>query len=304
VTAPDTQNRSTGSTACSVVIAAHNAAGTLGAQLDALADQVGDLELEVIVVANRCSDGTVELVESYQRTGQFPHQLRVIRADRRAAATYARNRGVEAASHQWILVCDADDVVWPTWARELSSSLRDGDMVSGALALWNPNSYPDPTTMRGFEIEVPDDVRYDFLPAVVGANHAFRRSIWATIGGYDEDFVNATDIDFAWRAQLAGGKLVCNDQATVYYRDRPTLRGIYGRERAYGRAEAQLYRKFHRHGMPKPRRLRRRPSVRWAHQLATTYRLLTPGGRRVWIAHLGKNLGRLEGSLKHRVAYL
>jgi len=296
--------RSSGRAACSVVIAAHNAAGTLGAQLNALAHQEGDLKLEVVVVANRCTDRTVELVERHRRSGRFPHELQVVRADERAAATYARNRGVEIASHQWILVCDADDIVWPTWAHELCSSLRDADLVGGALALWDPNNLPDPTGIRALDIAVPDGVRYDFLPAVVGANHAFRRSIWTSIGGYDEEFVNATDMDFAWRVQLAGGRLVYNDRATVYYRDRPTLRGIYLRELAYGRADAQLYRKFRAHGMPKPRRFRRRPTVRWAHQVATTYRLLTPAGRRIWIAHLGKNVGRLSGSLKHRVVYL
>lgn len=296
---------SAGSTvSCSVVIAAHNAAGTLGAQLDALAGQEGDLELEIIVVANRCTDDTVGLVESYRQAGHYPHKLRVIRADLRAASTYARNRGVEIASHHRILVCDADDMVWPTWAYELCSSLENADVVSGALALWNPNTYPNPTQMHEFEIEIPDDVRYDFLPAFVGANHAFRRSLWTAIDGYDEAFVNATDIDFSWRAQLAGGKFVCNEQAMVYYRDRPTLRGIFRRERAYGRAEAQLYRKFRPYGMPKTRRLRRLPAIRWAHQIATTYRLLTAGGRRTWVAHLGKNLGRLQGSVQHRVFYL
>jgi len=287
-----------------VVIAAHNAAETLGDQLDALAGQEGGPELEVVVVANQCTDDTVALVERYQQRGDYPHELRVVRADDRPSANYARNRGVEAASYSLILACDADDIVWPEWSRELDESLLAADIVAGATVRWNPNEYPDPRSMTELDFGVPDDVRYEFLPAVIGANHAFRRSIWAKIGGYDEAFVNATDIDFAWRAQLAGGRYVGSDKAKVYYRDRATVRGVYARQRAYGRADAQLFRKFRQYGMPKARGLRRRPSVRYAHQLVTAYRLLTPGGRRIWIGHLGKNIGRLEGSWKHRVLYL
>ena len=287
-----------------MVIPAHNAADTLGEQLDALARQEGDLELEVVVVANLCSDDTVGLVERYRLMGDYPYRLRVVRADERPSANYARNRGVEEASYSLILACDADDVVWPEWARELYSSLLTADIVAGATVRWDSNDFPDPTSMTELDSGVPDDIRYEFLPAVIGANHAFRRSIWEKIGGYDEDFVNATDIDFAWRAQLAGGRYVSNDRARVYYRDRTTVRGVYARQRAYGRADAQLFRKFRQYGMPKPRRVRRRPFVRYLHQLVTAYRLLTPAGRRVWIGHLGKNVGRLQGSIKYRVLYL
>ena len=298
------RRRATDGKACSVIIAAHNAADVLSVQLDALARQEGDIALEVIVVANQCSDGTVALVERYQRAGDYRHDLRVIRADERAAATYARNQGVEIASYPMLLVCDADDIVWPTWSHELYLSLLDADLVGGATVRWNPHDHPDPASIQHLEISFAGEVRYDFLPAVVGANHAFRRSIWDKIGGYDESFVNATDVDFAWRAQLAGARFASNEKALVYYRDRPTVHGEYVRHRAYGRADAQLFRKFRKYGMPKPRRLRRRPSVRYVHQLVTAYRLLTPDGRRTWIGHLGKNVGRLQGSLKHHVLYL
>ena len=77
----------------SVVIPAHNAAETLGAQLDAVCAQAAP-DAEIIVVDNASTDGTAALVDA--RAATDPRVRRLVATNGRGPS-YARNAGVEAA---------------------------------------------------------------------------------------------------------------------------------------------------------------------------------------------------------------
>src|SRR3954447_15734888 len=98
-------------TSVSVVIPALNAAGTIGTQLEALAQQDADVEWEVIVVDNGSSDTTLEVCRSYE--SRLP-ALRTLTCARPGTSA-ARNTGAAASSADLLLFCDADDEVAPGW---------------------------------------------------------------------------------------------------------------------------------------------------------------------------------------------
>ncbi|MBA2624808.1 MAG: glycosyltransferase family 2 protein, partial [Acidimicrobiia bacterium] len=102
----------------SVVIPSLDAAHVIGQQLDALAGQTFDGDWEVVVVDNGSKDGTASLAESW--TDRLP-ALRVVDASERQAHTYARNAGARAATGDWLLYCDADDIVAPGWVAAFAS---------------------------------------------------------------------------------------------------------------------------------------------------------------------------------------
>ncbi|MEM1054513.1 MAG: glycosyltransferase [Bacteroidota bacterium] len=109
----------------SVVIAAHNEADHLGALLDALAMQTHEA-FEVVIVDDRSTDATAEIVR--QRAENFPVPLRLVqvREDDTAASPQspvvplppkknALTRAIEAAAHDRLAFTDADCTPTPGW---------------------------------------------------------------------------------------------------------------------------------------------------------------------------------------------
>lgn len=125
----------------SVVIPAYNAAGTIGAQLAALAGETSERSFEVLVVDNNSSDARAEVVAAH--AGTVPG-LRVVTAKERAGAAHARNAGVREARGNLLLFCDADDEVHAAWLDEMADALATADMVGGAIEMdqLNPPNGP------------------------------------------------------------------------------------------------------------------------------------------------------------------
>ncbi len=112
----------------SVVIPVHNVAATLGAQLDALADQDYRGDFEVIVADNLSTDRTRDVIASF--SSRLPG-LRLVKAFEKQGASYARNVGTRAATGDLILGCDGDDVVLGGWVSGLVDALSRFDIVGG-----------------------------------------------------------------------------------------------------------------------------------------------------------------------------
>ena len=89
-----------------VVVPAHNEEQVLDQQLQALLAQDWEGDWEIVVVDNRSTDGTSDLVERYAaRTDN----LRLLRADRKADKAYAVNEAAASTTAPALAFCDADD---------------------------------------------------------------------------------------------------------------------------------------------------------------------------------------------------
>lgn len=89
----------------SVVIPAYNAAATIARTLNSVLAQTCPAH-EIIVVDDGSSDNTAEVVAVYGDLVTYLWQ-------KNAGPSSARNRGVEAASGDWIAFLDADDWYYP-----------------------------------------------------------------------------------------------------------------------------------------------------------------------------------------------
>ena len=96
--------------AISVVIPAYNAAATLGRALESVLAQ-GYSAHEIVVVDDGSADATGAVVAGYANSAKAP-PVRYLRQDN-AGPSAARNRGVEAATGDWIAFLDADDWYYP-----------------------------------------------------------------------------------------------------------------------------------------------------------------------------------------------
>lgn len=224
---------------CTVVIPAYNAEGTIEIQLRALAAQSTREPFEVLVVDNNSTDGTAAVVQQWADS----LDLRVVPTSARQGVSVARNAGVAAATTGCILICDADDEVSPGWVGAMLDGLREAPFVGGpveTVKLSGPSAAWVSLPARTTELLEAWGVRYPF-----GGNTAFRREVFDAAGGYDEDYpAGAEEIDFAWRAKLAGFEATYVPDALLHYRIRTDLRGVLRQQFNSGQGAAQLYARF------------------------------------------------------------
>ena len=281
----------------SVVIPTYNAVATLGAQLDALDAQDYQGPVEVVVADNGSTDGLIGFLAG--RRGRLP--VRRVDAGDRKGVSHARNVGTREARGDLVLICDADDVVAPGWVRALVSAARGADVAGGPLdpSLINKDGAP------AWRFPHPADrlpVKLRFLPYAHGCNVAVWRDVITSLGGWDESYgPGGEDVDFAWRVQLAGGRLVNVPDAVVHYRHRSSLRGLARQMAGYAEADVLLYRRFRADGA------HRRPTtaaLRDVWWLASRLPLLRrPHVRGLWMNRAGQLRGRVRGSWRYRVYY-
>jgi FkbM family methyltransferase len=233
----------------SVIIPAHDAADTLGRQLEALWAQARSGPFEVLVVANRCTDETATVAESFGDR----LNLRVIAADELASAAYARNVGAQEASGPYLLFCDADDQVDPTWVAGMVEPMQQGraDLVGGRIRV-DREGLPDWIYRWRYAGLDGRCIHGGSLPFVMGASLAVRREAFGDVGGFDVRFAGAgaEEVDLCWRLLRAGYRLAEAPNATVLYEPRRDARRASSQARGYVRGGRLLAAK---EGTLKPR---------------------------------------------------
>lgn len=210
----------------SVVIPARNATATIGQQLEALSRQSVPVD-EVIVVDNASTDGLADLVRAFAANNSGPTRFRVVHCAQ-PGVNHARNAGVQAAVGQYILLCDADDVVDADWSAALVDCLRSHRLVGGATV-------PFTTTLStaallsllrdGSRNLPPVDRRLWNLQTAIGCNLGFHRSLWEELHGFDVRINGSLDEnELVFRARLHGVELALCDRAVVAYRRDTSLK--------------------------------------------------------------------------------
>lgn len=285
--------------AVSVVIPAYNAQATLAAQLEALAAQTFPGRFEVIVSDNGSTDSTCDIVEPFADR----LAIRVVDSSDRRGAGHARNVGTAAATGELIAHCDADDIVDAAWLAALVEASADADLVGGALEHEMLNDAGS-RSWRGTDGADGLPRPLDFLPFAISANCAVRRSVWERIGGWKEDYEHGgDDVDFFWRAQLDGYRLVFAPGAVVHYRHRASLTGVARQVRDFSRAEVRLFCDYRHLGIS--RRSLRQVGRSYLYPMTRLpYLVMSRQRRGWWVVVTAATWGRIAGSLHHRVLYL
>lgn len=219
----------------SVVIPARNAGSTIAAQLGALATQLDAPPFEVIVVDNASTDSTAH--EAHRWVQRIP-SLRIVPCAE-IGIDRARNAGVRSASADRILICDADDVVGAQWVAAMTDALERIDLVGGTL---DTTSLNDEFLRSTRDVAPPGELPSPYWgrPYAVGANIGFRREVFDRVGGFDPEMQGAEELDFCWRAQLAGCSIAAVPDAVVGYRFRRGLRAAMRQSFASGRGCAHV----------------------------------------------------------------
>ncbi|MFZ5992455.1 MAG: glycosyltransferase family 2 protein [Deinococcota bacterium] len=216
----------------SVIVPTHNRRSLLERKLQALEGQPG--EFEVIVVADGCTDGTVEWLERYP--AGFP--LRLLEIEGKGAA-YARNRGAEVARGEILLFSDDDVVPGPGWiAAHQRAHAAPKTVAVGRLLL--------PPGLKGSgAAELPGPTL--FWWNATGNNTSLPKSLFEEVGGYDSAHFagyGGEDPDLAYRLRKAGARFVFLREAEAIHEAWDYQSSAMGRARKAGAAHMRLYRKY------------------------------------------------------------
>lgn len=277
----------------SVVIPARDAASTLGRQLESLDAQEYGGDWEVIVCDNLSSDATAVIAREWSaRSARY----RLVPAAGRLGVNHARNTGAAAARFDRIAFVDADDEVAPGWLDAMAGALERHPCVGGEVV---PDRDPGLRTLP-----CPSEPCLGFLPAPLGANCGCRAEVFHALGGFDEAFLwGGNEIEFFWRAQLAGFELGYASDAIVHYRLRSTASERHAQTRRQAAAQVLLFKRFGWCGMP-----RSDPGMAvkaWTKLLLDLPRFVLGGcAEEQWRHEWARRAGRLEGSVAHRTLYL
>lgn len=222
----------------SVVIAAYNAAETLGVQLAALTAEPTGFPFEILVCDNGSTDGTADLVEAFRSPVAT---VRLIDASARRGPAAARNIGAESARAPLLAFCDADDEVAPTWVIGMRDAVATHGFVAGSFEFDKLNEGAELVGL--WTAQSSGLTRKSFLPAfqVAGAgNMGIRADAFARVGGFYEGLRTAEDDDLCLRVQLSGQPLVFVPELVLHVRRRGGLRQLCRQAFAYAAGEKRI----------------------------------------------------------------
>jgi glycosyltransferase involved in cell wall biosynthesis len=280
----------------SVVVPFRNAGRYIRALMESLAGQQCSGSWELVAVDNRSTDRTKAIIEHYATEVA----VRVVGAPRKCNPSYARNVGAKAAVGTKLLFVDADDQVAPGYLAAMADALNDHQLVTSRVDSMTLN----PEWVRAAQGDAWQEDRiavfFNFLPAT-GVNIGIRACDFDRLGGFPEAFSGSEDVAFSWTAYRQGLRPYLVPDAIYRYRYRDTPMGLFRQSVNWGRDNALLYKRFRHAGMPG------RPlSQAWTEWRTASTAFLRSRGRAERapsIVRLGFCVGRLKGSVVHRVPY-
>jgi GT2 family glycosyltransferase len=202
----------------SVIVPTFNGRKSIGQCLAALSNQDWNEEIEIIVVDDGSSDGTMEVVQSY------PHAI--LLRQNNAGPAAARNRGALAAKGEVLVFTDDDCRPLPDFVRRIVEPLRQETGIVGAKGTYRSEQSSLIARFRQVEYEeryaIMKGYRHiDFIDTYAAA---FRKDAFNSVGGFDEKMLASEDVDLSFRLAASGQRMIFVPDAIVYHRHCESLR--------------------------------------------------------------------------------
>jgi GT2 family glycosyltransferase len=246
-------------------------------------------DLELVLVDNASSDGSVELARSVD----LPFPLVVVENDDNLSFADANNDGVERARSDLVLLLNNDvEPFEPGWLKELVDCLeREAAAAVGATLLHGAKHRDRPgggyvLQHRGVELVREAGFVVPFnsgdgeelqpfgaadlpRPACTAACLLVRRDAFDSVGGFTTGFRwGWEDVDLGFKLNAAGERVLCSGRSVLFHHESSTR----------GRAGREWSRRTRRHNQ----RLFMR---RWGPQARREYMLDRIGGSGFWTDH-------------------
>jgi len=188
---------------------------------------------EVVVIDNASTDDSVPYLQQY-----WP-AVRIVKNDKNYGFAQGYNEGLKRIQSDYYVLLNSDVEVTPGWLDPMVQLLENDPSIAacqpkilqyynkvlfeyaGAAGGWlDYLGYPF-ARGRIFDVCEKDEGQYDTAIPIFWASGAamfVRANLYHTLGGLDEFFfAHQEEIDFCWRAQLAGYKVYVCPKAVVYH---------------------------------------------------------------------------------------
>jgi cellulose synthase/poly-beta-1,6-N-acetylglucosamine synthase-like glycosyltransferase/peptidoglycan/xylan/chitin deacetylase (PgdA/CDA1 family) len=221
----------------SVIVPAYNESAGIEAAVRSIVASTHPVE--IIVVDDGSTDGTADIVEALGLPG-----VTVIRKENGGKPS-ALNAGLDAASHDLVVMVDGDTVFEPDTVHALIQPFADPRVGAisgntkvanrgGILGAWQHIEY-----VVGFNLDRRLFDVAECMPTVPGAIGAFRRDALLRVGGVSDDTL-AEDTDLTMSLCRDGWRVVYQDDARAWT-EAPATLGALWRQRyrwCYGTLQA------------------------------------------------------------------
>jgi glycosyltransferase involved in cell wall biosynthesis len=196
--------------------------------LDAIATQEKPVATEVLVIDASKPDVLKDIKDTHPEV--MWHQF-VPKIANKSSIPEQRNYGIRHANGDIIVFIDANCVPVDGWLKKLTAPILsdEEDITAGQFGSVDTSS----------RVVTLDSHPYEYLTCSGTGNLAFRKSVWKTVGGFDEDFLYGSDIDFTWRCVDAGYRIRSVPNSGVSH-DWGTTGEDLQRSFKYGKARADL----------------------------------------------------------------
>lgn len=184
-------------------------------------------DFEVIIVDNGSGDDSVKYIQK-----NFP-SFKIIKLPKNIGFAGAVNRGIKKAFGKYIILLNNDTEIDKNCLEYLVKT-ADSHPEVGIVAAKIKNFYHrNIIDNAGDEIDIighsftrgtgqKDGLKFnkpDYIFLVTGGGSLFKKEVFNKIGFFDEDyFLYMEDVDFCFRAQLAGFKAWYEPKAVIYHK--------------------------------------------------------------------------------------
>jgi len=241
----------------SVVILNYNVQDFLHLCLKSVEKALKSIDSEIIVVDNKSSDGSCEMIKHY-----FPH-VKLIENPSNDGFSKGNNLGVAQASGEYLCILNPDTVVAEDIFEQLLKFAQTKDdlgiigcrLIDGKGQFLPESKRNVPLVKIAFQKVIGNSKQYyandiDELdigqtPILVGAFMFLKRSVYTEVGGFDEDyFMYGEDIDLSYKIFSKGYTNYYFGKATaIHFKGESTLKDATYAKRFYG--AMQLFYKKH-----------------------------------------------------------
>ena len=228
----------------SVVIPTHNRQASLQRLLDGLGRQTYPFDtMEVVVVSNGCTDGTLKMLREYQPC--FSLQI-VEQSDLGPGA--GRNNGATKAKGEILIFLDDDIEPSPglVEAHVFAHQKRSGIVVMGYLppVLEQQSGFIKAELRRWWESKFhamsQTGHRFTYHDLLSG-NFSIRKEHFLRVGGFDTSLRSCfDDLEFGIRLLKSGSCFVYAEEALGYHHESRDLDGLLRRKFQEGLAEVHI----------------------------------------------------------------
>lgn len=237
----------------SVIIPCRNEEESILSVLQSLlAQEINELELEVIISDGESEDKTLEVIRSFlQKFANKNIDLRVL-TNKKRNIPCALNLAVSESRGDYIIRIDAHSKFEKNYIADIINGIRENnaDVVGPSIKNYSDNegefansvicilNHPlgNGGTLSRNKISKPKLVKHTVMSC-------YKRHVWKSIGGYDETMLSNEDFEFDFRANIAGFSIFSLPVPNYFMKVRSNIKEFAIQRFRYGFWKYKVYRK-------------------------------------------------------------